>query len=147
MTTTVESPVALRHGRDLVSPELFEKLSAFCADEYGHELSTARRIMNEALAFLWVMGTTGKGDVMAPSTVVDPGWHTFMLHSKEYADWCDAQFGYFLHHAPNSKVRTRGLMVSVVDEIRSARFDVDATLWGTAAECNSSACCGDGPCC
>ncbi|MEV0413785.1 hypothetical protein AB0I68_23995 [Streptomyces sp. NPDC050448] len=43
MTTMLESPVALRRGRDLVSPELFEKVSEFCAQEYGHELSTAHR--------------------------------------------------------------------------------------------------------
>ncbi|MDT9690228.1 hypothetical protein Q5762_18150 [Streptomyces sp. P9(2023)] len=147
MTITADNSVALRRGRDLVSPELFEKLSVFCADEYGHELSMARRVMNEALAFLWVVGTTGKGEVMAPSAVVDPGWHAFMLHTQEYADWCAAQFGYFLHHAPNSKIRTRGLMVSMVEEIRAAGFDVDITLWGTTADCNSPACCGDGPCC
>ncbi|WP_167152455.1 hypothetical protein [Streptomyces sp. MBT27] len=147
MTTMIESPVALRHGRDLVSPELFETLSAFCAAEYGHELSMARRIMGEALAFLWVMGTTGKGDVMAPSTIVDPGWHTFVLHSKEYAEWCEQQFGYFLHHAPNSKIRTKDLMLSMADEIRAAGFDVDQRMWAKAADCNSPACCGDGPCC
>lgn len=41
------------------------------------------------------MGTTGKGEVMAPSRDVGPAWHTFMLHSQEYAEWCDAHFGRF----------------------------------------------------
>ncbi|MFD9566559.1 glycine-rich domain-containing protein [Streptomyces sp. NPDC059994] len=146
MTTMVESPVALRHGRDLVSPELFERLVEFCADEYGLERGVADRVMDQAVAFLWVVGTTRATD-MAPSKTVDPGWHTFMLHSQEYEEWCHKQFGYYVHHAPNSKVRTRGLMVDVVGRIKVHGFDVDERLWGTAADCNQPACCSDGPCC
>ncbi|WP_328298746.1 hypothetical protein OG389_13645 [Streptomyces sp. NBC_00435] len=146
MTTMVETPVALRHGRDLVSPELFEKLSAFCADEYGQELSVARKVMDQALAFLKVMGDAKAFD-MAPSEIVDPGWHTFMLHTQDYAAWCEEQFGHFVHHAPNSKIRTRPLMVSVADRIKAAGFEVDERLWGTSADCNQPACCGDGGCC
>ncbi|MFI6011417.1 hypothetical protein ACIBAG_21800 [Streptomyces sp. NPDC051243] len=84
---------------------------------------------------------------MAPSQLVDPGWHTLILHTGWYADWCQQHFGYFLHHQPNSKVRTRGLMTDVVAKIRAAGFEVDDRLWGTAADCNPPACCGDGPCC
>jgi len=147
MTVAPEKPVALRRGRDLVSPELFDRLTAFCAEEYALDPETARRVMNEGLAFLWTMGTAGKGDVMAPSRDVDPAWHAFMLHSQEYAEWCEEHFGRFLHHAPNSKTRTGGLMLDVMDRIREAGFEVDPSLWGFAAECNEPACCGDGPCC
>ncbi|MEU9716002.1 hypothetical protein [Streptomyces sp. NPDC047976] len=146
MTTMLGPSVALRRGRDLVSPELFERLAAFCADEYGYERSTADHVMDQAIAFVYVLGSEKAYD-LAPSQQVDPGWHTFMLHTQEYADWCQAQFGFFVHHAPNSKVRTRPLMVSTADRIKAAGFAVDTKLWGTAAECNQSACCGDGPCC
>ncbi len=139
--------VELRQGRHLVTPGLFNRLVDFCAKEYGLERSVAERIQDQAIALCYVMGVTRSGDTMAPSETVDPGWHTFMLHSKEYAEWCQANFGYFLHHAPNSKTRTQGLMVNVVDKIREAGFAVDDRLWGTAAECNPPTCCGDGPCC
>ncbi|MGW3194044.1 glycine-rich domain-containing protein [Streptomyces sp. NPDC001118] len=139
--------VASRRGRDLVSPKLFARLADFCAEEYGYERSMAERIMNEAITLCYVMGSTNAGDVMAPSKVVDPGWHTFMLHTEDYADWCTENFGYFLHHRPNSKVRTQGLMVDVVGRIRAEGFAVDERLWGAAAECNAPTCCGDGPCC
>ncbi|MFE3604166.1 glycine-rich domain-containing protein [Streptomyces goshikiensis] len=89
----LETPVTLRHGHDLVGHELFGRLSAFCAEEYGLEREMAECVMDQALALLWVMGTTRTGDVMAPSVAVDPGWHTFMLHSQEYADWCQREFG------------------------------------------------------
>lgn len=146
MTTMLESPVALRHGRDLVSPELFEKMSEFCAEEYGHELSTARRIVDQALAFLKVMGDTRAFD-MTPSDAVDPGWHSFVLHTQAYAAWCDEQFGFFLGHEPKATVRTRPLIGSVVDRVRAAGFHVDDRLWGAAKDCNPPACCGDGDGC
>ncbi|MFG2114840.1 glycine-rich domain-containing protein [Streptomyces sp. NPDC048718] len=142
-TTTLD----VRHGRDLVEPPLFQRLAAFCAAEYGMELPLAEAVMDQGLAFLWTMGSTGKGDVMAPSRQVDPAWHTFMLHSQEYAQWCEKNFGRFLHHAPNSKIRGIALMLDVTDLIRRAGFAVDRKLWGVAAECNEPACCGDGPCC
>ncbi|WP_367322816.1 hypothetical protein [Streptomyces sp. HUAS ZL42] len=145
MTTAIAA--GTRTGRSLVTDAEFDMLAAFCADEYGLERCVADRVVDQALALVYVMGTTGEGAGMAPSQQVDSGWHTLILHTGWYADWCQQHFGYFLHHQPNSKVRTRGLMVGVVDRIRSAGFEVDERLWGTAADCNPPACCGDGPCC
>ncbi|MEV0636961.1 hypothetical protein AB0I77_18775 [Streptomyces sp. NPDC050619] len=145
MTTALAA--ATRSGRSLVTAPEFDILATFCADEYGLERCVAERIVDQALALVFVMGSTGEGTVMAPSQQVDPGWHTLILHTSWYADWCERSFGHFLHHQPNSKVRTRGLMVDVVGKIRAAGFEVDERLWGTAAECNAPTCCGDGPCC
>ncbi|MEU6257807.1 hypothetical protein [Streptomyces sp. NPDC047043] len=145
MTTAVATES--RTGRSLVSDADFDMLAAFCADEYGLEPQAADRIVDQALALVHVMGSTGEGAAMAPSQQVDPGWHTLILHTDWYANWCQEQFGYFLHHQPNSKTRTRGLMTDVVGKIREAGFEVDERLWGTAADCNPPACCGDGPCC
>ncbi|GHI07397.1 hypothetical protein AQI88_20575 [Streptomyces cellostaticus] len=145
MTTTVATTT--RTGRSLVADADFDMLTGFCAAEYGLERCVADRVMDQALALVYVMGTTGSGATMAPSQQVDPGWHTLILHTDWYANWCHEQFGYFLHHQPNSKTRTRGLMTDVVTKIQEAGFEVDARLWGTAAECNAPACCGDGPCC
>lgn len=146
MTMAPETPtVALRHGRDLVTPELFARLTDFCAEEYEHERSMAERIMTEALAFVDVMGRTGEG--MSPSAVVDPGWHTFMLHTEEYAEFCQTRYGRFIHHAPKSRYRDRATMADVVARMRAHGYKVDESLWGTKADCNEPTCCGDGPCC
>lgn len=139
--------VEKRTGRSLVTDHEFDMLAAFCSAEYGLERGVADRVIDQALALVYVMGASGEGPNMAPSQRVDPGWHTLILHTSWYAEWCDKHFGYFLHHQPNSKVRTRGLMLNVVERIRSAGFDVDERLWGTAADCNPPTCCGDGPCC
>lgn len=36
-----------------------------------------------------------------PSRIVDEAWHTFILFTREYADFCERAFGGFLHHAPS----------------------------------------------
>lgn len=145
MNTVVVSET--RTGRSLVTAPDFTMLATFCAAEYALEHPLAARVVDQALALVHVMGSTRSGATMAPSQQVDPGWHTLILHTDWYANWCQEQFGYFLHHRPNSKTRTRGLMVTVVERIRAAGFEVDDRLWGTAADCNPPACCGDGPCC
>ncbi len=37
-----------------------------------------------------------------PSTVVDDLWHEMLLHTRDYAAFCDAAFARFLHHEPES---------------------------------------------
>lgn len=149
MTVAPEKPVstATRRGRDLVRTEDFEMLSAFCADEYSMDAAFAARVVDQALAMVYVMGTTRSGSSMSPSSVVDPGWHTMILHTDWYARFCLDNFGYFLHHQPSSMVRTQGLMADVTTRIEAAGFRVDRIMWGAAAECNPPACCGDGDGC
>jgi len=33
---------------------------------------------------------------------VDHLWHTFLIHSKSYAEFCEQAFGEFVHHQPHS---------------------------------------------
>jgi hypothetical protein len=37
-----------------------------------------------------------------PSPVVDDLWHEMLLHTRDYAAFCDAAIGRFLHHEPES---------------------------------------------
>jgi hypothetical protein len=37
-----------------------------------------------------------------PSVVVDDMWHELVLHTREYAEFCERAFGRFLHHTPES---------------------------------------------
>ena len=31
---------------------------------------------------------------------IDEMWHCFVLHTRDYADFCETNFGFFLHHEP-----------------------------------------------
>lgn len=39
------------------------------------------------------------GGVHHPSPLADVGWHVFLLHTRDYAAFCD-QLGGFIHHEP-----------------------------------------------
>ncbi|MFZ3569294.1 glycine-rich domain-containing protein [Streptomyces sp. BH034] len=90
--------------------------------------SLACRIVGEAAKFV---AAGAQYDVpMAPSRVVDEGWHALILHTSLYADLC-ARFGRFVHHHPGYDPtnydpqileRTRAM-------IERAGYSVDPDLW------------------
>lgn len=43
-----------------------------------------------------------KATLSMPSVVVDDLWHELVLHTRDYAQFCEAAFGRFLHHMPES---------------------------------------------
>lgn len=45
--------------------------------------------------------TYGQGPIEMPSKYADYLWHTFLLFTKEYTDFCNKAFGYFFHHIPD----------------------------------------------
>ncbi|WP_254710038.1 glycine-rich domain-containing protein [Streptomyces lunaelactis] len=135
-------------GRRLVDAGLFERLVTFLEFEEDMDRPRAERVMDQALAFIDMAGH--RTDVpLSPSRKVDPGWHAFILHSHEYADFCHRRFGAFLHHNPLKGQRLRdGVAIKrTVRAIEEMGYVVDHELWGTAAECNAPSCCGDGDGC
>ncbi|MGW0703255.1 glycine-rich domain-containing protein [Streptomyces sp. NPDC002867] len=134
----------LAHGRSLVEPELFNRLVNFLVQEEKITRERAERVMDQALAFLHMSAHRDEG--LSPSQAVDPGWHAFMLHTREYAAWCQRRFGRFVHHNPfpAPQLYDGAQMRATVAAIEDAGFVVDHDLWGTAATCNPPACCGDG---
>jgi len=41
-----------------------------------------------------------KQRVSMPSQIVDELWHEFILHTREYENFCRKAFGQFMHHSP-----------------------------------------------
>ncbi|MGC4749018.1 glycine-rich domain-containing protein [Micromonospora sp. DT201] len=140
-------------GRALVSDELFARLSARIAHDHP-ELAPdlPPRIVDQALAFLAACAVTAQP--IGPSALVDIGWHTFILHTRDYAEFCHRIAGRFIHHqpepAPDDDVpQPIGAPISrTVSAIRAAGFTVDAALWtdeGTADCTQCHAGCTDSP--
>ncbi|GIJ79239.1 hypothetical protein SAMN05443287_11083 [Micromonospora phaseoli] len=141
-------------GRALVSDELFAQMTARIAHdrpELAPDLPA--RILDQALAFLGTCATaTGP---LGPSDLVDIGWHTFILHTREYADFCQRIAGWFIHHQPEptseeppSGPEPIGAPISrTVAAITAAGFAVDHELWGgRVADCTQChAGCTDSP--
>jgi len=46
-------------------------------------------------------------------SIIDLMWHNFILFTKDYTDFCEHYFGYYIHHVPMTKSNQ---MLSEVDE-------------------------------
>ncbi|ABP52993.1 glycine-rich domain-containing protein [Salinispora tropica] len=146
-----------RRGASLVSPELFGRLTARIAKDHPDlPAGMPARILDQALAFLGAAAVTT--EPIGPSDLVDIGWHTFILYTRDYAEFCDRIAGRFIHHNPEdgSEWPTNPTDAPVplsraVAAITTAGYQVDAALWrvnasATAADCTQChAGCHDSP--
>ena len=48
---------------------------------------------------------------------IDDMWHTFLLFTKDYADFCEKYIGKYFHHSPNNNT----------EEITKSEFEIDFT--------------------
>ncbi|MFE7383394.1 hypothetical protein ACFU9F_23840 [Streptomyces zhihengii] len=89
----------------------------------------AGRIVEEGIKFV-VTCAQNPGVGMAPSRVVDEGWHALLLHSALYADLCD-RYGSFVHHYPgwDPTHYDPAILDRTRELIARAGFDVDQQLW------------------
>jgi hypothetical protein len=98
MTKTIcsfEEVLAYRNPRVL---NKFRNLFAVTADE-------AERLFAETKKWLWL--TAVRRESGQPSLVIhesmvilDELWHTFILHTQDYTDFCLRHFGFYVHHSP-----------------------------------------------
>ncbi|MFE3171822.1 glycine-rich domain-containing protein [Amycolatopsis sp. NPDC059090] len=127
-------------GQGLVSEELFTRLVNRISREHDMRREFAARIMDQALAYL---GTcSAASEPLSPSEPVDIGWHTFILYTREYAEFCERVAGRFIHHEPADTgaipiTRTPEDSMSVtVKALRDAGYAVDLELWTASVKCN-----------
>lgn len=84
-------------------------LDRFC-DEFDISRRDARLLFQETLKWIWLCAEARKdrkaGHNVPPLIVdrflapIDEMWHNFILHTKEYARFCDTYFGFLVHHNP-----------------------------------------------
>ncbi|WP_031085179.1 glycine-rich domain-containing protein [Streptomyces sp. NRRL WC-3549] len=90
----------------------------------------AARIVEEALKFVAACArnpATG----LAPSRIVDEGWHALILHTAMYAELC-GRLGTFVHHFPGYDPTNYD--PPVIDRTRETiaalGYEADSELWG-----------------
>ncbi|MFE2382798.1 glycine-rich domain-containing protein [Streptomyces misionensis] len=141
MTIALEHPVGTTDPITLVSPEVTGRLARRITTDHP-EISetTARRIVGQAAAFIAASGQQ-PGQSLAPSKLVDYGWHAFILHTVDYAAFCQRVAGGFVHHVPtNGDDETPGAAQATRERtlaaITAAGYTVDEELWPDMAECS-----------
>jgi len=76
--------------------------------EYLHaDLSADHTRTVEAAARQWfrLIARDPKARLSVPSVVVDDLWHELVLHTRDYATFCDLAFGHLLPHEPQTATR------------------------------------------
>jgi hypothetical protein len=82
--------------------------------EFGGDQSAAQELFSELMRWLYFCaratapGTPGARVSMYPEILrIDDMWHVFLLHTRDYADFCARYFGRFIHHDPVPMDRPR----------------------------------------
>jgi hypothetical protein len=78
------------------------------AKEHHATPEEAAELFRETLKWLYLCGrgaSEGPGGlalaVHPEIEKIDWMWHTFLLFTRDYAEFCDRHFGFFLHHVPD----------------------------------------------
>lgn len=129
-------------NKSLVDEQLWQRLVNRIVKDEGMERGLAERIMNESLGFLRLCAIEPNGRY-SPSPLVDIGWHTFILYTREYAAFCIKVAGMFIHHEPTEvEDATREMRgnANPIAVMRANGITVDAALWSNAADCAGHRC-------
>lgn len=96
----------------------------------------AERILEQTLAFLRVCADHPDAARFSPSPLIDIGWHTFILYTREYHEFCRNVAGHYIHHDPSDEPGVEygsGGSVEAVAAMRERGMPVDDELWGGAS--------------
>ncbi len=91
-----------------LSYENEEIVESFRAN-YGVTLDAARELFEECKKWLWLCGTRPRSmrlTVFGPMKMLDEMWHTFILFTREYTEYCTENFGFYIHHAPTTRAES-----------------------------------------
>jgi hypothetical protein len=128
---------------NLIDVELFERLVTRIVEDEGADRSYAERIMRQTLVFLNACANNPKTP-LSPTKAIDVGWHTFILHTADYAEFCHRIAGRFIHHNPirTDDIRSGTALSRTVHLARATGYPVDTQLWTVdSANCDNESKC------
>jgi len=100
------------------------------AREYNVSVSHAQDVARETIRYLVLFAASSKPYGIGGE--IDQFWHTFILFTQRYADFCDRVAGRFIHHSPMDELSESDAAeaVSPVADYQDA-FGVapDAKIW------------------
>ena len=101
----------------------------------------AEILFADTLRFL---ALTERGMKLSPPAKIDLGWHTFVLHTRAYAEFCESCFGHFIHHEPGSGTTDTVNRLNLEETVELARlvFGDLSMNWSD----DRGATCGSGGC-
>jgi hypothetical protein len=81
-------------------------LRRYCKD-YRASAAEAEEVFRETLKWLYLCyraAVAGLDELVVTPEIekIDGMWHTFLLFTRDHADFCERHFELFLHHAPSA---------------------------------------------
>ncbi|MFP8905435.1 glycine-rich domain-containing protein [Streptomyces atacamensis] len=125
-----------RSARALLEYGQFEAVVGTVLDNNdGMEKATAEQVVEEALKFV-ATAAQFRRVVIAPSRVVDEGWHALILHTSTYADLCEGLGGMIHHHPepPDADRYDGDVIERTCALIEEAGYSVNRELWTAPGE-------------
>ncbi|UGY92768.1 glycine-rich domain-containing protein [Streptomyces gobiensis] len=123
-------------ARALLTDPEFDAVTATVMDNNtGMNYQMASRIVGQALAFVATAAHYRTARI-APSRVVDEGWHALILHTGTYARLCD-RLGGMVHHypeRPDPERQTQQIIDRTTALMQEAGHPVDYDLWRVPAK-------------
>lgn len=77
----------------------FDWVGDYLVRQNGWDSTAARLAVRECRLFLTVCAQSEEPQT-PPTVQCDEAWHAFILHTREYAEFCDKHIGRFVHHEP-----------------------------------------------
>ncbi|WP_425832013.1 glycine-rich domain-containing protein [Streptomyces fractus] len=94
----------------------------------------AGRIVEEAITFVAACAIN-PDTALAPSRIVDEGWHALILHTAPYGELCE-QLGRFVHHYPGYDPTHYDpeILNRTREKIAELGWRADPELWGPPSD-------------
>lgn len=149
LVTQAASQAPKLANKSLISNQLWTRLVNRIVKDEKVEPAMAERIMDQALGFLALCAQNTGHQSFSPSAQVDTGWHTFVLYTREYAQFCQQIAGRFIHHSPSDEEGVNygiGNIARTVTAMKAAGIQVDEELWKRSNTSDCSDYCSDGNC-
>lgn len=145
-TNTITTPATTTITLDPSAPSLNKVMGyknravveRLCKD-FHLSAPQARELFYDMLRFLYLCRATNIRPI-SPPQLIDEAWHTFIIYTRDYAQFCDCYFGGFIHHRPNRPGEKHGTLGGRNCRMLAQFFFKDklSNNWGmTNADCEA----------
>jgi hypothetical protein len=146
---TIAAPTIDLTNKGLVPEVLWNRLVGRIVIDEEMPRELAERIMDQTLGYLKLASTVPEGH-FSPSPLVDIGWHTFILYTREYSLFCrEITGGKFIHHEPTDDPNVPNESsgpYATAEAMKSFGLSVDEPLWACFCKSDCSNCNGGQGC-
>ena len=131
-----DNPAVPALARMLITDDQFASVRSTVMDA-NPDMSEALagHIVEEAMKFVAACAKN-PGVSLAPSRIVDEGWHALILHTAMYAELCESLGGSFVHHYPGYDPTNYDppIIDRTRETIASLGWEADPELWGPPSD-------------